>query len=290
MNRKKKDKILELHMIAEKIRKRVVEVIFSANSGHTGGSLSSIGIETVLYFHVMNIDPKNPKMEDRDRFILSKGHSVEALYTILSHAGFFEDSILNTYGKFNSILAGHPVNKIPGIEVNSGALGHGLSFGVGVALAAKMDKKSYRTFVLMGDGEQAEGSIYEAVMAANHYKLDNLVAILDRNELQISGRTEDVMTLEPIDKRWEAFGWEVYHANGNIIKDLINIIDDFDYNNKKPKLIIAHTTKGEGISFMEKNPKWHHGVPSEEQYNEAIIEIDNRIKSLTEKQYEFSKY
>ncbi len=279
----------KLTLQAEKIRKRVVEIIYSAKGGHTGGSLSSINIETALYFYIMNIDPKNPKMEDRDRFILSKGHSVEALYSTLSAAGFFDDSILNTYGKFNSKLAGHPVNKIPGIEVNSGALGHGLSFGVGVAMAAKMDKKSYRTFVLMGDGEQAEGSIYEAVMAANHYKLDNLIAILDRNELQISGRTEEVMTLEPIDKRWEAFGWEVYNANGNIIEDLVNICDNLNYNNNKPKLIIAHTTKGEGISFMEKNPKWHHGVPSEEQYHEAIIEIDNRINSLTEKKYELSK-
>jgi transketolase len=151
-----------------------------------------------------------------------------------------------------------------------------------------MNKNSYRTFVLMGDGEQAEGSVYEAVMAANHYKLDNLVAILDRNELQISGRTEDVMSLEPIEKRWVSFGWEVYHANGDIIKDLVSLFDNLNYNNKKPKLIIAHTTKGEGISFMEKNPKWHHGVPSEEQYNEAIIEIDKRINSLKEKIYELS--
>ena len=282
----KQIKINKLQLQAERIRKRVVEIIYSANSGHTGGSLSSIGIETALYFHIMNIDPKNPKMEDRDRFILSKGHSVEALYSTLSAAGFFDDSILNTYGKFNSILAGHPVNKVPGIEVNSGALGHGLSFGVGVALAAKMNKKSYRTFVLMGDGEQAEGSIYEAVMAANHYKLDNLIAILDRNELQISGRTEEVMSLEPIDKRWEAFGWEVYHANGHIIEDLVNLCEDFNYDNKKPKLIIAHTTKGEGISFMEKNPKWHHGVPGEEQYIEALLEINDRIKSLREQEYE----
>ncbi len=279
---KKTEDIRGLQLQAEKIRKRVLEIIYSAKGGHTGGSLSSIKIETALYFHVMNIDPKNPKKEDRDRFILSKGHSVEALYSVLAAAGFIDDETLDTYGKFDTILAGHPVNKIPGVELNSGALGHGLSFGVGLAIAAKMDKKSYRTFVLMGDGEQGEGSIYEAAMAANNYKLDNLVAIIDRNELQISGKTEDVMPLEPMSKRWENFGWEVFNINGNDMEEIVSVFESLDYKNSKPKLIIAHTTKGFGISFMENMPQWHHKVPTEGQFTNAISEINDRIRILNE--------
>jgi transketolase len=282
MNSDRAKEIARLKLQAEKIRKRVLEIIFSANAGHTGGSLSSIEIETALYFHIMNVDAKNPKDINRDRFILSKGHSVEALYSVLAEAGFIDDEMLSTYGKFNSKLAGHPINKIPGIELNSGALGHGLSVGVGLAMAAKMDGKSYKTYVLMGDGEQGEGSIYEAAMAANHYKLDNLIAIIDRNELQISGRTEDVMSLEPIRQRWEAFGWDVSEVDGNNMEDVISLFESLSMCNSKPKLIIADTTKGNGISFMEKVTKWHHGVPSEEQLQEAVSEINDRIKSLSE--------
>ncbi|MBO8131261.1 MAG: transketolase [Candidatus Marinimicrobia bacterium] len=270
----------ELELRAAKIRKKTLEIIYLAKSGHTGGSLSCIEILTVLYFHVMNIDPKNPKKDDRDRFVMSKGHSVEALYTTLASAGFFEDSLLDTYGSFKSPLAGHPINKIPGIELNTGALGHGLSFGVGVSLAAKMDKKTFHTYVLMGDGELDEGSVYEAAMAASHYRLDNLVAIIDRNRLQISGRTEDVMTLEPLKPRWEAFGWQVFEVNGNNIEDLIKMFDSLDYTNKKPKLIIARTTKGYGVSFIEGVAKWHHGVPDEEQFKIAMAEIDEQIQKL----------
>jgi transketolase len=269
--------INHLKLQSEQIRKRLVEIVYSSKSGHIGGSLSSVEIETALYFHVMNIDPKNPKNEDRDRFILSKGHSVEALYSVLAAAGFIDDSLLETYGKFHSPLAGHPTKKIPGIELNSGALGHGLSVGVGLAIAAKMNQKSYRTYVLMGDGEQGEGSIYEAAMSASHYKLDNLVAIIDRNCLQISGKTEDVMALEPMRQRWEAFGWEVFDVDGNDIADVTNTFVNMAPNNK-PKLMIAHTTKGCGISFMEKVAKWHHGVPNDEQYAEAIAEIEERIQ------------
>lgn len=278
---------VHLQLQAEKVRRRVVEIIYSSKSGHIGGALSSVEIETVLYFHVMNIDPKNPKREDRDRFILSKGHSVETLYAVLAAAGFIDDVILDTYGRFGSTLAGHPVNKIPGVELNSGALGHGLSVGVGMALAAKMDQRSYRTFVLMGDGELDEGSIYEAAMAANHYRLSNLVAIIDRNELQISGKTEEVMSLEPIRERWEAFGWEVSEVDGNDVEAIVHALDIVDYQSTKPKLIIAHTTKGSGISFMEKIAKWHHGAPNEEQFIEAVAEIDERIRSLDEQLHEY---
>lgn len=272
--------IKNLKIKAEEIRKRVVEIVFSAQGGHIGGSLSSIEIETILYFYVMNVDPKNPQLPNRDRFILSKGHSVETLYAVLAAKGFIEQSLLDTYGQFNSKLAGHPTKKTPGVELNSGALGHGLSVGVGLSIGAKMSKSSFRTFVLMGDGEQGEGSIYEAAMSASHYKLDNLVAIIDRNTLQISGKTENVMALEPMRKRWEAFGWEVFDVEGNNVEDLIKTFDNFDYSNQKPKLIIAHTTKGNGISFMENGAKWHHGVPAEQQYKDAITEIEERINSI----------
>jgi len=214
---------------------------------------------------------------------------VEALYSVLAAKGFIKDSLLKTYGQFNSILEGHPTKKVSGVEHNSGSLGHGLSVGVGIALAAKMDNKSYRTYVLMGDGEQGEGSIYEAAMSASHYKLDNLIAIIDRNELQISGNTEEVMMLEPIRERWEAFGWEVFDVDGNDIKALVDVFESLNFNNKKPKLIIAHTIKGCGISFMERLANWHHGVVNEKQYEEAIIEINERIKDLLLRIDEYEK-
>ncbi len=271
-------KILELK--SELIRKRLLDIIYKSKHGHIGGSLSSVEIETVLYFRIMNVSPEKINDPDRDRFILSKGHSVEAYYAVLEHAGFITKELTDSYGSFNSKLAGHPTKKTPGVELNSGALGHGLSYGVGLALAAKMDKRNYTSYVLMGDGEQGEGSIYEAAMSAGHYKLDNLVAIIDRNTLQISGKTENVMSLEPMRERWEAFGWEVFDVEGNDIKSLIETIENFDKQNKKPKMIIAHTTKGCGISFMEKVAKWHHGVPNDEQYHEAIEEINERIKAM----------
>lgn len=281
MSKANQSTIKALELQAEKIRRRLVEIVYASKSGHIGGSLSSVEVETALYFHVMNIDPKDPKKADRDRFILSKGHSVEALYAVLAAKGFIDDELLDTYGHFKSALAGHPTKKTPGVELNSGALGHGLSVGVGMAIAAKMDKAPFRTYVLMGDGEQGEGSIYEAAMSASHHKLGNLVAVIDRNKLQISGTTEEVMSLEPMRDRWEAFGWDVYDVEGNDMASLVDTFDNFDHNNGKPKLIIAHTTKGCGISFMEKVAKWHHGVPNDEQYKEAIAEIDERIASMS---------
>ncbi len=276
----KSDDIKRLELYSEKIRKRLLDIIYKSKHGHIGGSLSSVEIETVLYFRIMNINPENINDADRDRFILSKGHSVEAYYAVLELAGFINKELTDSYGSFNSPLAGHPTKKTPGVELNSGALDHGLSYGVGLALAAKMDKKAYTTYVLMGDGEQGEGSIYEAAMSAGHYKLDNLVAIIDRNTLQISGKTETVMSLEPLRERWEAFGWEVFDVDGNDIKSLIETFENMDKQNAKPKMIIAHTTKGCGISFMEKIAKWHHGIPNDEQYLEAVEEINERIKKL----------
>lgn len=270
--------INQLKLQAEKDRRRLIEIIYSANAGHTGGDLSCLNMMTALYFEIMNINPENPKMELRDRFVLSKGHCVEALYVTLEARGFIEKKLVDTLGQYLSPLAGHPTIEVPGIEVNSGALGHGLPIGVGMAMAAKMDKKPYKTFVLMGDGEQGEGSIYEAAMAGSHYKLDNLVAIIDRNMLQISGCTEDVMSLEDMNARWTAFGWDVVEVNGDEMEDIVKKLRSINYSNGKPHLIISHTTKGKGVSYMENVAKWHHGVPTEEQYTQALNEIDERIK------------
>lgn len=280
----------ELTLIAEKNRKRLVEVVYRAKAGHIGGDLSCLNVMTALYFHVMkNLNPAAPKAPERDRFVLSKGHCVEALYVTLKTKGFLKPEVLDTLGQFGSILSGHPTIEVPGIEVNSGALGHGLSIGIGMALAAKMNARayeahetheSYHTYVLMGDGEQGEGSIYEAAMAAHKYQLDNLVAIIDRNHLQISGNTEDVMPLDSIRERWTAFGWDVTTMNGDSMEDIVKTFDTIDYHNQKPHLLISETTKGFGVSFMEGVAKWHHGVLNEEQCKAAVAEIEKRIKSL----------
>ena len=273
--------IFYLKIKAEKIRKKILEIIFNAKSGHTGGSLSAVDILTVLYFNVLNVDPENPEMPDRDRFILSKGHSVEAWYCVLAERGFFPKEWLDTYGNFKSPLAGHPVNSVPGIEVNTGALGHGLSIGTGMAIAAKMNSSPYRIYVLMGDGEQNEGSVYEAAMAASHYKLDNLIAITDRNSLQISGYTENVMKLESLTERWQAFGWNVIETDGNCIEKLLDVFLNGIPGNGYPTMIIAETVKGKGISFIENKAEWHHKIPSEKELQMAIIELDNRIFQYT---------
>ena len=271
----------ELTLLAEQNRKRLVEVVYRAKAGHIGGDLSCLNVMTALYFDVMrNLDPQQPKASDRDRFVLSKGHCVEALYVTLEAKGFLKPEVLDTLGQFGSVLSGHPTIEVPGIEVNSGALGHGLSIGVGMALAAKMDQKDWKTYVLMGDGEQGEGSIYEAAMAAHKYQLDNLVAIIDRNHLQISGNTEDVMPLDSIRERWSAFGWDVIQMNGDSMEDIVKTFHAIDYTNQMPHLLISNTTKGRGVSFMEGVAKWHHGVLNEEQCKEAVKEIELRIKNL----------
>ena len=271
----------QLQLIAEQNRKRLVEVVYAAKAGHIGGDLSCLNVMTALYFHVMNgLDPKDPKAPLRDRFVLSKGHCVESLYVTLEAKGYLKPEVLDTLGQFGSILSGHPTIEVPGIEVNSGALGHGLSIGVGMAIAAKMDQQPWRTYVMMGDGEQGEGSIYEAAMAANRYHLDNLVAIIDRNHLQISGNTEDVMPIDNIHDRWTAFGWDVILMNGDSMDDIIRTFDNIDYNNGKPHLLVSDTTKGKGVSFMEGIAKWHHGVLNAEQCEAAVAEIQQRIDTL----------
>ena len=275
------NRVSALKLTAEQIRRRLVEVVYNAKAGHIGGGLSSVNVLTALYFEVMNTDPKNPAMPDRDRFVMSKGHCVEALYSVLEARGFLTKEEVDTYGTYNTKLAGHPTKKVAGVEINSGALGHGLSVGVGLAIAAKMDKAPFRTYVLMGDGEQGEGSIYEAAMSASHYKLDNLVAIIDRNGLQISDTTENVMALEPIRDRWEAFGWDVIDANGDDMQSLLEAFEAVDYADAKPTLIISHTTKGHGVKLMENVLKWHHGVPSAEEYEQALADIDAELNRLS---------
>ncbi len=270
----------ELEKEAIEIRKRTLEIIFNASGGHTGGSLSSIDILTALYFNVMKIDPLYPDDPERDRFIMSKGHSVEGYYSVLARRGFISDDLLDTYGKFNSLLTGHPTRKVPGVELNSGALGHGLSVGVGMALAAKRQGKNFRTFVLMGDGEHGEGSIMEAAAAAGHYRLDNLIAIIDRNKLQISGFTEEIMSIEDLRKKYEACGWEVKECNGHDIPGLIRVLSEVPVAAGKPTFVIAHTIKGKGVSFIENKAGWHHKVPSREQLQEAIMELNKKKEEI----------
>ncbi len=258
---------------AKDIRRTIVRMIYQAKSGHIGGSLSSVEILVTLYYRILRIDPKNPDWPDRDRFILSKGHSVEGYYAILADLGFIDREELETYCKFNSRLTGHPTVKIPGVEANTGSLGHGLSIGVGMALAGKMDNRDYKVYVLMGDGEQAEGSIWEAGMSASHYRLDNLVGIVDRNRLQIGGPTESVMSLEDLSDKWKAFGWSVIEVNGHDIKELINVFENTPITRNKPTLIIAHTIKGRGVSFIENKAEWHHKVPTEEEFARIMEEL-----------------
>lgn len=262
------------------IRKRTLQMIFEAKHGHTGGSLSCVDILVALYFDVLRYNPSDPKDPDRDRFIMSKGHSVESYYCVLAEAGFFPGEILNTYGKFKSPLAGHPVASVPGVELNSGSLGHGLSVGVGMALAGKMDKKNYKVWVLMGDGEQGEGTVLEAAMAARHYKLDNLIAIIDRNRLQISGNTENIMKLDSLGERYNALGWHAEEAEGNDIEELIKVFRKQPVETEKPHLVIANTTKGKGISFIENQAGWHHKVPTKEEMAEAISQLDEQLSKM----------
>ncbi|MFC0213623.1 transketolase [Paenibacillus chartarius] len=272
--------IRELQAKAAQIRMDLLTIIHRAKTGHTGGSLSNTDILTALYYRIMKVDPNNPKWENRDRFIASKGHSVESLWCILADLGFFPKEELKTYSGFGTRLIGHPNNKVPGIEMNTGALGHGLAISVGMAIAAKRDGRPYRVFCLMGDGEQAEGSVWEAAMAGAHYKLDNLIGIIDRNRLQISGTTEEVMGLEPLDEKWTAFGWNVVSIDGNDMAALVEAFEAIPAAAGKPTLIMANTVKGKGVSFAENAAKWHHHVPNDEELRKALEELDTQLQAL----------
>jgi transketolase len=269
------DRISELKAVARHARKLIVEMLISAGCGHPGGALSSIDIMTALYFGVMKIDPHNPQWDQRDRFILSKGHSSIGLYAILHLRGFMSYETLMTFRQDNSLLCGHPdMHKVKGVEMSTGSLGHGLSVGAGMAMAARYDGKIHRVFVLMGDGETQEGSIWEAAMFASHHQLDNLVGIVDRNMIQIDGCTEEILALEPYKAKWEAFGWHVVEIDGHNLNELETSFGAVPHQRGKPTLILANTVKGKGISFMEHNPAWHGGGLKGEHAEIAMKEVN----------------
>ena len=270
-----------LKALAYELREDVIDMIVEGRAGHIGGDMSVMEILTELYFDQMNISPENMDDADRDRFIMSKGHSVEAYYAVLAAKGFFDiKDVVATFSKFGSQFIGHPNNKLPGIEMNSGSLGHGLPVSVGMALAGKMDKKDYRVYTVMGDGEVAEGSVWEGAMAASHYKLDNLCAVVDRNRLQISGNTEDVMAHDDLHERFGSFGWNVIDvADGNDIAQLKEAFDAAKEAKGKPTVLIANTVKGKGSPVMENKANWHHKVPNAE-------ELLNISKDLAERKEE----
>lgn len=255
------------------LRQDILDMVYRAKTGHIGGDFSVCDILAVLYNEVMDISPANFSQMDRDHFILSKGHCVEALYAVLCDKGFFPREDLLTVSQFGSKYIGHPNNKVNGIEMNSGSLGHGLSVAVGMALAGKRRQRDYRVYVVMGDGELAEGSVWEGAMAAGHYKLDNLCAVVDRNRLQISGGTEEVMSQDSQDERWAAFGWNVLHGAGNDVYALQAAFEQAEQAAGRPTVIIADTIKGCGVSFMENQAGWHHRVPTDEEYGQATAEL-----------------
>lgn len=266
--------IQKLEKTAKEIRKGIIEAVYSNKSGHIGGSLSIVDILTVLYFNEMKIDPKNPNWENRDRLILSKGHSSPALYSTLAKKGYFDEKELKTFRNINSRLQGHPDKKhIPGVDMSTGSLGQGLSAANGMAIAAKMDKKDYRVYCILGDGEIEEGQIWEAAMTSNKYKLDNLCVIVDNNNLQIDGTIEEVMSSYPIDAKFRSFGFEIIKIDGHNIEEIIKAFEVAKNIKEKPTCIIAKTTKGKGISFMENQVDWHGKAPNEEEYLKALEEL-----------------
>lgn len=267
----------ERKVMAYELRKDVVDMIVAGKGGHIGGDMSMMDVLVTLYFKVMNISPENQNDPNRDRFVLSKGHSVEALYAVLAKKGFFPiEKVIAEFSKFGSPFIGHPNNKLPGIEMNSGSLGHGLPVAVGMALAGKLDRASYRVYTVMGDGELAEGSIWEGAMSASHYKLDNLCAVVDRNRLQISGTTEEVMHQDDLQSRFEAFGWNVIQVDGHDYDALEAAFVLAASTKGKPTLLIANTIKGYGSALMENKAGWHHHLPNEEEYRQIVADLAAR--------------
>ena len=266
--------IEDLKMRAKEIRKDIIEEVYNAKSGHPGGSLSIADIMAVLYFNELKIDEKNPRWEDRDRVVLSKGHCSPALYAALAERGFFNKEDLKSFRKIESNLQGHPdLNKVTGVDMTSGSLGQGLSVANGMAISAKMDNKDYRVYVILGDGEIEEGQVWEAAMTANKYKLDNLCVIVDNNNLQIDGTIEEVMSSYPIDEKFKSFGFNVLNIDGNNIEEIINAFESAKQTKNKPTCIIAKTIKGKGVSFMENKAEWHGKAPSEEEYIQAMKDL-----------------
>lgn len=270
----------ELQLKSIQYRIRLLKVIKLAGAGHTGGSLSCVDILNVLYNRILNVSPETFADPRRDRYVQSKGHSVEALYITLADKGFFPEEELETFYGYDSVYTGHPTRKVNGVEHNTGGLGHGLAFSAGVALAGKMDKAAYRVFTLVGDGELAEGSNWESLMAAAHYALDNLCVIVDRNALQLTGKTEELCGLEPLAQKLEAFGGEVRSVDGHDVCALTELLAAVPFVPGKPSVVIAQTVKGKGVSFMENVAKWHHGVPNDEEYERAQQELQARLVEM----------
>lgn len=271
-----------LKVLSYELRKNVIDMIVEGKGGHIGGDMSVIDILVTLYFKQMNISPENMDDPNRDRFVMSKGHCVEALYAVLAEKGFFPiEEVIKEFSKFGSKFIGHPNNKLPGIEMNSGSLGHGLPVSVGMAIAGKMNKQDYRVYTVMGDGELAEGSVWEGAMAAHQYKLDNLCAVVDRNRLQISGGTEEVMAHDSQMERWSGFGWNVITVeDGNDIEQLNDAFNKAKTVKEKPTVIIANTVKGFGSSVMENKAAWHHHVPNEEEYAQIMNDLNERKEAV----------
>lgn len=268
------ENIGELKQIANDVRKGIIEAVYSGKSGHPGGSLSITDIMTVLYFNEMNINPEQPKDENRDRLVLSKGHCAPALYSTLARRGFFESQELKTLRNIESRLQGHPdMKNIPGVDMTTGSLGQGLSSANGMAIAGKLDNKDYRVYCILGDGEIEEGQVWEAAMASSKYKLDNLCVIVDNNNLQIDGTIEEVMSSYPIDEKFRSFGFQIINIDGHDIDEIIKAFEVAKNVKGKPTCIIAKTIKGKGVSFMENQVGWHGKAPNEEQYKQAMEEL-----------------
>ena len=272
----------ELKFLSYDLRKDVVDMIMAGKGGHIGGDMSMMDILVTLYFKVMNISPENMDDPTRDRFVLSKGHSVETLYAVLAKKGFFPiGQVIAEFSRFGSKFIGHPNNKLPGIEMNSGSLGHGLPVAIGMALAGKKDAAAYRVYTIMGDGELAEGSVWEGAMAAGHYGLDNLCAVVDRNRLQISGSTEDVMHHDDLEARFTAFGWHVLQVNGHDYDALAAAFEDAASTKAVPTVIIANTIKGYGAAIMENKAGWHHHLPDQQEYDQIVAELARRKEAAS---------
>ena len=270
----------ELEQKAVELRKTVLTMIYKAQSGHPGGSLSAADIMAALYFHALNVDPHNPKWEDRDRFVLSKGHVCPVLYSALIMRGFIDKSAVDTLRKQGSILQGHPdMKRCPGVEISTGSLGQGISCAVGMAIAGKRDHKDYMVYTLLGDGECNEGQVWEAAQAANKYRLDNLVVIVDNNRLQNDGPAEQVMPTEDLERKFAAFGFETTRIDGHKMEEIVTALDTMKADrNQKPKCIVCNTVKGRGVSFMENVPKWHGVAPDDEQYAQAMREVEEGLQ------------
>jgi transketolase len=274
-------KLKQLKQYATLIRKHIVEAVYQAASGHPGGSLSCTDILTVLYFHEMNVDINNPQWPDRDRFVLSKGHCAPALYGALAEKGFFPVEEIPKFRRIESYLQGHPsMRDVPGVDMSTGSLGQGFSASLGMALAGKLDNKNYRVYTIIGDGELQEGQVWEATMAAAHYKLDNLTAFLDHNGLQIDGKITEVMSPEPVEEKFKAFGWNIILIDGHDYLQIIDAINKAKTIKGKPTVVIAKTTKGKGVSYMENEVGWHGTAPNKEQRDQAIFELDAVLSEL----------